>query len=142
MNEARARIVSTILLLTAVVYGVIPQFVDFTETHAFHPQWPPHARFHMVWLLGTNSTLALLVAWLVLGRAASGREARLRLASLLGVAAFAGFVFATVLQPAYGGALHDPSGGVAPLFGLDANLVVFTPAIIAQLVAVWLVHRG
>jgi uncharacterized membrane protein len=142
MPGNRSRIVSVLLLVTAVVYGIIPPLVDFTETHAFHPQWPPHARFHMVWLLGTNSALAAIVAWLVLKRDPQGRVARLRMASLLGVAAFAGFVFATLLQSAYGGALHDPAGGVPPLLGYDANLALFTPAILAQLVAVWLAHRG
>ena len=142
MSIGRSRLVSALLLLAAAIYGIIPPIVDLTETHAFHPAWPPHARFHMVWLLGTNSTLAAIVAWLVIAGNAEHRDMRLRFASLLGIAALGGFFVATLTQSAYGGALHDPTGRVSPVFGLDGNLVGFTPALLIQLVAVWLAHRS
>ena len=141
MLNKRSKLVSVLLLVAAAIYGIIPPIVDLSETHAFHPAWPPHARFHMVWLLGTNSTLALIVAWLVLAGPAEQRETRLRFASLLGIAALGGFFVATLTQSAYGGALHDPTGRVSPIFGLDGNLVGFTPALVIQLVAAWLAHR-
>ena len=141
MQSNSSRLLPGILLFTAVIYGVVPPIVDWSPTHAFHPDWPPHARFHMVWLLGTNSTLALIVVFLVL-KPAGDRILQLRIASLLGVAAFAGFVVATILQPSYAGALHDPTGGVPPIMGVDANLLTFTPAIMLQLFAVWLAFRA
>ena len=141
MSTGRTRLVAALLLVAAAIYGIVPPVVDLTETHAFHPAWPPHARLHMVWLLGTNSILAAIVAWLVLAGEAGQRDTRLRFASLLGVAALGGFFVATLTQSAYGGALHDPTGGVRLIFGLDGNLLAFTPAMIVQLVAVWLAHR-
>lgn len=139
MSNTRSVVAArAILLLTAAIYGVIPPLVDLSETHAFHPDWPTHARFHMVWLLGVNSSLALLTAWLVL----RGGVERLKMASLLGVAVFAGFFIAAATRSAYGGALVDTVGGVPPLMGMDANLLVFTPAALLQLLAVRLVHRA
>ena len=43
-----------LMILGTLMYGAIPPFVDLTETHVFHPEWTPHSRMHMVWLLGTN----------------------------------------------------------------------------------------
>ena len=137
MSERRLRTISVLLILTALVFGVIPPVVDISETHVFKPDWPPHARFHMVWLLGVTSTLAVMVIALVLARG-EGREQRLRFASLLGVAAFSGFVIATLTQSAYGGALIDPTGGEPLILGTAPQLVTFTPFIVMQLIAVWL----
>lgn len=57
MSEALAhppqRLVGRLLMTVAtLMYSLVPVVVDFTETHVFHPDWTPHARFHMVWLLG------------------------------------------------------------------------------------------
>ena len=141
MSSGRSRLASALLLVAAAIYGIIPPIADLSDTHAFHPAWPPHARFHMIWLLGTNSTLAAIVAWLVLARDNGQRETRLRFASLLGIAALGGFFVATFTQSAYGGALHDPTGGFSPIFGVDGNLLAFGPAMVIQLVAVWLAHH-
>ena len=142
MLNKRSKLVSVLLLVAAAIYGIIPPIVDLSDTHAFHPAWPPHARFHMVWLLGTNSTLALIVAWLVLAGPAEQRETRLRFASLIGIAALGGFFVATLSQSAYGGALHDPTAHVSLILGVDGNILVFTPALAMQLVAAWLAHRS
>jgi hypothetical protein len=141
MTNKRERLIAGLLLATAAIYGIVPPLVDLSATHALHPDWPPHARFHMVWLLATNSALAAIVSWLVLAGGNESRLVRLRLASLLGVAALGGFVIATLAQGAYGGALSDPTGGVPPILGLDGNLLGFTPAFLAQLAAVWMAHR-
>ena len=141
MSIERSRLVSALLLVAAAIYGIIPPIVDLGESHTFHPAWPPHARFHMVWLLGTTSTLAMIVAWLVLAGPAEQRETRLRFASLLGIAALGGFFIATFTQSAYGGALHDPTAEVSLIFGLDGNLLGFTSALLIQLIAAWLAHR-
>ena len=63
--EGPLSISRVLITIATLVYGVIPVLVDISETHAFHPDWPPHARFHMVWLLGTNSTLAVLTLYLM-----------------------------------------------------------------------------
>jgi hypothetical protein len=125
------------LTLSAIVYGILPPFVDLTATHVFNPAWTPHARFHMVWLLAVNSSLGLFVFYLVWVPAAQ-RLARLRVAAVLGLIALGGFVVAALARNAYGGAFTDV-GGVPPVMGMDANVLVFTPAILAQIVAAILV---
>ena len=49
-----------IISLATVIYGVGPLIADLSITHVFHPYWAPHARFHMVWLLAINSSIAMI----------------------------------------------------------------------------------
>jgi drug/metabolite transporter (DMT)-like permease len=56
-----------LMTLCTVGYGFLPPFVDLGVTHVQHPDWTPHSRMHMVWLLATNfgvSVLALYLLWL------------------------------------------------------------------------------
>lgn len=94
----------------------------------------------MVWLLAVNSAIPLLVLLLVLWPAPD-RVQRLRLAGILGCIVLGGFAVAALTRGAYGGALTDPVGGVPPLMGLDANAVVFTPALVLQVIALILAFR-
>ena len=118
--EAPLGIPRLIITIATLVYGVIPLFVDISATHAFHPEWPPHARFHMVWLLGTNSTLAILALYLMW---VSNLEAAvsIRLAGIIGLCVYGGFVISTVTSKLYGGALVDPIGGVPPVMGMESR---------------------
>ena len=60
-SHAQSSLTGRVLMTVAtLLYGVLPPLVDLTETHVFHPGWTPHARMHMVWLLGTNSAIAVL----------------------------------------------------------------------------------
>jgi hypothetical protein len=137
----KTRIAAILLSLSAIIYGVLPPLVDLTDSHVFHPGWTPHARFHMVWLLAVNSSLALFVVCLVMWRGGD-RVQRLRCAGILGSIALGGFVIAALFRNAYGGAFTDPVGGVPPLMGIDANLVVFSPAIVMQIIALIIVFRS
>ena len=133
--------ISRILITIAtLVYGVIPLLVDISETHAFHPDWPPHARFHMVWLLGTNSTLAVLALYLMWMSKLEG-AVRVRIAGLIGLSVFGGFIISTLTRKLYGGALVDPIGGVPPVMGMDANLLVFLPMLGLVLIGLWFAYR-
>ncbi len=134
------KVAAILLTLAAIVYGVIPPFVDLTPTHVFHPAWPAHARFHMVWQLAINSALGLFVLYLVWWPAGD-RLARLKVASILGCISLGGFVVAALTRGAYGGAFTDP-GGVPPVMGLDANVLAFSPAMLMQIVALVLVFTA
>ena len=91
-STSKVNLIGRILMTMAtLMYGLIPPFVDLTETHVFHPDWTPHARMHMVWLLGTNSTLAvvaLFFLWLYRENSAFG----VRLAGVLGLCVYGGFM--------------------------------------------------
>ena len=130
------RIGRVLMSLATLVYGLIPPVVDLTETHVFHPDWTPHSRMHMVWLLVTNSSLAAL-ALNYLWRSVDA--AGVRMAGILGLCVYGGFMVSAAAIPLYGGALSD-RGGVPPVFGIDANIVTFTLALLLLLVG-WRLAR-
>jgi hypothetical protein len=134
--------VSRILITIAtLVYGVIPLLVDLTETHVFHPDWTPHARFHMVWLLSTNSVFAILALYLMWISHLDVRT-RVRAGGIIGLCVLGGFFLSTLTIGLYGGSLVDPVGGVPPIMGMDANLVVFSPMLLIVVIGLWLSRRG
>ena len=45
-----------------LIYGAIPPLVDLNRTH---PDWTPHARMHLAWLVITNSSLSLVALGLL-----------------------------------------------------------------------------
>ncbi|HSW15062.1 MAG TPA: DUF6640 family protein [Solimonas sp.] len=128
-----------LMTLATLVYGVIPPFVDLTETHVFHPEWPPHSRVHMVWLLGTNSAIAVLALsflWFHKANAAFG----VRLAGMLGLCVYGGFLLSASTASLYGGAMSD-ADGVPPIMDIDANVLVFSLALAVLLVG-WRLARA
>ena len=127
-----------LMTLATLIYGVLPPFVDLTETHVFHSEWTPHSRLHMVWLLGTNSAIALLALyflWLHKANSVFG----VRLAGILGLCVFGGFWLSATTISFYGGALSD-KGGVPPILGMDANILIFSLALFI-LLAGWFIAR-
>ena len=142
MKLERPQSISRVLITVAtLVYGVIPPFVDISETHAFHPDWPAHARFHMVWLLGTNSALAVVALYLM-WLSKLELKIRMRLAGLIGLCVYGGFFISTLTRNLYGGALVDASGGVPPTMGMDANLAIFLPMLSLVLLGLWFANRS
>jgi hypothetical protein len=128
-----------LMTLATLIYGVLPPFVDLTETHVFHPEWTPHSRMHMVWLLGTNSAIAVLALyflWLHKANSAFG----VRVAGMLGLCVLGGFWLSASTVSRYGGALSD-KGGVPPILGMDANIAVFSSALLVLLVG-WFLARS
>ena len=139
-SHAQSSLTGRVLMTVAtLLYGVLPPLVDLTETHVFHPGWTPHARMHMVWLLGTNSAIAVLALyclWLYKTNRAFG----VRLAGILGLCVFGGFWLSAFTIHLYGGALTD-QGGVPSVMGMDVNILVFSLALLLLLVG-WFFARG
>ena len=106
--------------------GIAPLLADLNASHSVNPDWPPHARLHLVWLITTNALIIGFALW-TLWRGPAVDWARFRLAALLSALVLAGFFVAGLTQPFYGGSLAD-AGGVRPLLGgaVDANLAGFT----------------
>ncbi|MEO8073882.1 MAG: DUF6640 family protein [Acidobacteriota bacterium] len=137
INTGLLKLSRILITIATLVYGFVPLLVDLTETHVFHPDWTPHARFHMVWLLATNTSLALVSLYL-LWLSRFDTLTRVRAAGVLGLCALGGFFISLITKNLYGGALVDPHGGVPPIMGLDANLVVFTPMLLLVVIGLFL----
>ena len=132
------RLARWLVSVPAAMFGAIPLVVDLSETHVLHPDWPPHARLHTLWLICTNAGIAGVAAHLLWS---GGLEAgRVRLAALLGVCVIGGFWIAVLTRPLYGGALGDP-GGVPQLGGIDTNAAVFGAQLLSLISALVLVAR-
>jgi len=104
----------TLITLATLLYGIAPLFADLNATHVLNPEWTPHSRVHMVWLLGTNSCIAALALWLLWSRA------QRLLSAILGLCVMAGFWIAVATRPLYGGALSDTR-----ILGIEGNAFVF-----------------
>ena len=120
-----ARILITIATL---VYGIAPLLADLNATHVFHPEWTPHARLHLVWMLGSNFCIAALAIWLLWFRAQPV------LAAVLGLCVTGGFWIAIATRSLYGGALSDFGSDVGKSLFMEGNALVFG-AIVILLIA-------
>jgi hypothetical protein len=127
-----------LMTLPTLNYGVGAAAVDLTQTHVFNPQWTPHSRMHMVWLLATNTAISAVSVYLLWVRGASGTY-NVRLAGVLGICVYGGFFLSAATIATYGGSLSDP-GGVPPIMGIDANIVGFSVSLIVLLVG-WALAR-
>jgi Family of unknown function (DUF6640) len=59
-----ARVIFSVI---AIAISVGPMFADFNKTHATNPLWTPHARFHVVWQVLTQtgvSIISLTLIWM------------------------------------------------------------------------------
>jgi hypothetical protein len=103
-------IVAKLLLTVAVLgYSAVPARADLNATHATNPTWTPHARFHVVWQVGSYLGLGLL--GLVLLWAPGGHDAlRVNIVALIAVCVYGGFFGAFLACSRYGGRLADENG--------------------------------
>ena len=129
-----------LLTVAALQYGLIPILVDLSPSHVFHSDWPPHSRFHMVWLLTSSAGLAVFVTWLV-WRPGKQSNQRLRLACMPGFIVLGGFFVSAMLRQSYGGALADPAHQIM-IAGIDGNLFSFSIAMFLQVSGTALVFAG
>ena len=140
-STSRVAMLGRILMTVAtLMYGVIPPIVDLTETHVFHPDWTPHARMHMVWLLGTNTSIAIVALyflWLHKTSLALG----VRICGVLGLCVYGGFMLSASTTSLYGGSMSD-TGGVPSIMGMDANIIAFSLALLLLLVGWWLARTS
>ncbi|PHR61252.1 MAG: hypothetical protein COA43_04555 [Robiginitomaculum sp.] len=128
-----------LLTIAAIQYGVIPVVIDLTNTHVFHSDWPPHARFHMVWLLIVGSSIAVYVTallWII----GANTKSSLRHAAIIGCLPLFGFFVSAALMQQYGGSLSDLDAPIE-VMGLDGNVVSFTVAAVFQIIGTLLIWR-
>ena len=126
--KTTARIIITIATL---VYGIGPLIADMNSSHVLHPEWTPHARFHMVWLLSMGASIALTSLWLIWFRSQTF------IAAILGLCVVFGFWVAVLTCHQYNGALNDPGGIEVMVLGFNEN--AFALAIVTVLLLVGLI---
>ena len=125
-----------LITVATIWYGFVPLLADLNPSHLFNPNWTPHARMHLTWLLSTNLLLAMYALYLLWG----AREV-LR-AGLLGLCVVGGFWVATLSRDLYGGMLVDPDLSAEFVMGLNPNIVANTLLLLLLGVGVFLQSRA
>ena len=132
-----------LLTIATLGYSAIPAMFDSNATHATNPSFPGHARFHIVWQVSSYVYVALLALYLIWTAGADTHP--LWLALILAAAAYGGFWTAVVSRGLYAGTLVSEVNPVPSfqwnVFGLkfetDANVSLFTPAVIVTALAAY-----
>ncbi len=142
-------LITKILLTVATLgYSAIPAMFDSNATHATNPSFPGHARFHIVWQVSSYVYIALLALYLIWS--AGSDTFRLWLAVILAAGAYGGFWTAVVSRGMYGGKLVSEVNPVPTfkwnVFGLefqtDANISLFTPAVVVTALAAFTLSQA
>jgi len=116
--------------------------LDLNRTHAAHPQWLGHARFHVVWQTVTVALLCAFAGGLIWYPGRLQAE-RFYASALLASLPVFGFFAALTARRTYGGTLSDP-GGIPPVvvtvkgqhLRIDLNLVAEIAGLAVLILAV------
>ena len=137
-----------LLALFCAVQGASTALIDLNRTHATHPGWMGHARFHLVWQTSTIVALSLFEIALLL-TPGPFLEKRFYVSAILAAVPMLGFFAALAFRKLYGGTLSDPLGmpqWVMRLRGvhlrIDLNLAAEIAAILslAVIIAIYRAH--
>jgi hypothetical protein len=128
--------IKILLTIATLGYSAIPGIFDSNNTHATNPSWTGHARYHVVWQVSSYVYVAVLMLCLIWIPATDIRL--LWIVAITAACMYAGFWTAYVSRPAYGGWLVDKVNGVPDFkwnllgrrFSTDANVSLFTPAVV------------
>jgi len=123
------------LTLATLFYGIVPVIIDVSGSHLLHPDWSPHSRFHLAWLLSVGFTTTCLALWLLWARGDS------LLPGILGLLYTGGFFVAALTRPLYGGEFTEPGGVETTLLGLDVGIFAFGGAFIVMAVSQYFLAR-
>jgi hypothetical protein len=137
-NEKTFRIVQILLTVTALEFFG-PILRDFNASHAWNPDWDPHARYHLVWQLATMGMSGTANLWLIWFRKPLS-TANLWLSVIWQLTTIGGFWVALLLVPTYGGRVTMPNIHMY-IFGIDENVVAFTVLGVLLLVAIAMLAR-
>src|SRR3569623_1318058 len=97
-----------LLGMFCIIQGLATILLDLNRTHATHPRWLGHARFHVVWQTATVAALAILeVALLLLPRQLESE--RFNLVAILACTPKLGFFAALITRRIYGRTCHGIS---------------------------------
>ncbi|MFZ3033708.1 MAG: DUF6640 family protein [Parvibaculum sp.] len=133
------------LVGTAIAIG--PIFADFNKTHATNPLWPPHARFHVVWQVLSQSGVSMVILYL-LWATSSDYHTHIWVAALLNYVWIVAFFSTLASMKIFGGALKDVNG-IKPfhfnilgnIYLVDTNLFGATILTLVNTSGVWLLLK-
>ena len=139
-------IARVLLAVFCGLQGLATVVIDLNRTHATHPKWIGHARFHVVWQTSTLAALSVFEIALVLVHGPSVTP-RFYITATLACAPMLGFFTAVFARRLYGGTLSDPQGmppwivrvGAKPM-RIDLNLVTEIAGLLA-LAAIIAIYR-
>ena len=100
-------------------YGVIPVVADLNDSHLLKPDWMPHAKFHLAWLLATGTCLAAYALYLI------WRRSQVIEGAVIGLCVMSGFWIAAFTKSLYGGLFVDPNLEAPSILGLHPNVFAF-----------------
>jgi len=122
-HDKTVRTVQILLTITAFEFFG-PIFRDFNASHAWNPDWDPHARLHLVWQLATMGLSGIANLYLIWLRRPLDLG-NLWLSVAWQLTTIGGFWLACLLTPVYGGRITMPNIHTY-ILGMDENVVVFT----------------
>ncbi len=100
-----------LMIFAAFTYGILPAIIDtFDPHHLRNPDWPPHARLHLMWLISAGLYLSLFGIYLF-ATATPRTFDRVRVGAMMGALHIAGFFTAAAFKSA-AGAAFDADGRV------------------------------
>jgi hypothetical protein len=110
-------------------FTVIPLFADLNRSHAANPDWPGHARNHLVTQVLTTSSLGILALYF-LWSGRFDRDLGVCLAMMASAAALLPFFISALASPFFGGQLMPAREGLGRIhfMRIEGNLLNFGSA--------------
>ncbi len=107
-----------------LMYTLIPVLADLNRTHATNPNWPSHARFHVVTQVVTTFAIGVIALW-YLWTPTIDRSTGMAISVVLSFAVLGGFFVSAMFKSLYSGELSDKEGGIPKTFSIDLNALNF-----------------
>ncbi|ARN74548.1 DUF6640 family protein [Oceanicoccus sagamiensis] len=131
-----------LLTITSIALAIGPAVADFNKTHATNPLWPPHARFHVVWQVITNSSLCFMMIYVLWTPLVEQYNLQLILVLMVQGAILAPLYITIASMGLFDGALKDVNGlrpfkfNIAgKIVELDTNVVGFSNITLVLIIA-------